>query len=143
MSQAEIPDDQSEACSAGRGSAGNITPLFRKPERPPASAAPPAVSPLVSFNREELREILGLYGRKVAEGEWRDYAINFTQQKAVFSVFRRASEMPLYRIEKDPALGIRQGTYAAIVATGLILRRSNDLTRVLSALEKKPRLVVV
>ena len=144
MNEADVPEDQSQANVAGRGIANNITQLFRRPERTPASAAPqPSMPALVSFNRQELREILGLYGRRVAEGEWRDYAINFTPQKAVFSVFRRSSEMPLYRIEKDPALGAKQGTFAAIVATGLILRRGNDLNRVLAALEKKPRLVVV
>lgn len=131
MSEAESPESQQAAMSGG---SGNVTPLFRRP--------PPAPS-LVTFDRSELREILGLYGRKVAESEWRDYAINFTPQKAVFAVFRRSSEMPLYRIEKDPALTTRQGTYAVIVATGLILRRGNDLKRVLAALEKKPRLVLV
>ena len=139
MSEADISDNQ---LAAGPGRASNITPLFRRPERPYSPPQPPAALQ-VTFDRAELREILSLYGRKVAEAEWRDYAINFTAQKAVFAVFRRSSEMPLYRIEKDPALAAKQGIYAVIVATGLILRRGNDLRRVLAALEKGPKLVVV
>src|SRR5215217_6172239 len=77
----------------------------------------------VSFDRHELRAILDLYGRKVAEGEWRDYAIDFTRGKAVFSIYRRSSEMPLYRIEKDPRLVRRQGSYAVVTASGMTLKR--------------------
>ncbi len=98
---------------------------------------------VVSFDRHELREIFNLYGRRVAEGEWRDYAIDFRPDKAVFSIYRRASEVPLYRIEKDPSLARRQGAYAVVAATGLILKRGPDLARVLQALDKKPKLVVV
>jgi hypothetical protein len=101
------------------------------------SAAPDQVT----FNRRELDRILGLYGRMVAIGEWRDYAIDFLKDRAVFSIFRRASEVPLYRIEKDPRLARKQGAYSAITATGLILRRGHDLDRVLSALDKPIRLV--
>jgi hypothetical protein len=92
------------------------------------------------FNRYELGEILALYGRKVAAGEWRDYAIDFSREKAVFSVFRRTSEVPLYRIEKCPKLARRQGAYSVVTATGLILKRGNDLARVLTVLEKRLRL---
>ncbi len=95
------------------------------------------------FNRHELREILALYGRKVAAGEWRDYAIDFGREKAVFSAFRRASEVPLYRIEKCPKLARRQGAYSVVTATGLILKRGNDLCRVLGVLEKSVRLAAV
>ncbi len=95
----------------------------------------------VSFNRLELREILNLYGRKVAEGEWRDYAIDFTPTLAVFSIFRRTSERPLYRIEKDPRLAQKQGAYSVIAATGLILKRGQDLAKVISVLDKKLKLV--
>jgi hypothetical protein len=77
-----------------------------------------------------------MYGRKVAAGEWRDYAIDFLKDRAVFSVFRRASEMPLYRIEKNPRLARRQGTYSLISATGLIVRRGQELDRVLRAIDK-------
>ena len=86
----------------------------------------------VTFNRRELDRILGLYGRKVAAGEWRDYAIDFLKDRAVFSVFRRASEIPIYRIEKNPKLERRQGAYSVISATGHILRRGHELDRVLS-----------
>jgi hypothetical protein len=95
----------------------------------------------VTFNRRELDRILGLYGRKVAAGEWRDYAIDFLKDRAVFSVFRRASEIPIYRIEKNPKLERRQGAYSVISATGHILRRGHELDRVLSALDRSLRVV--
>lgn len=98
-------------------------------------------SPVVSFDRRELNTILGLYGRKVAEGEWRDYAIDFTQQSAIFSIFRRTSEVPLYRVEKDPKLARRQGQYTVVAASGLIMRRGSDLARVISVLDKKLKIV--
>lgn len=90
----------------------------------------------VTFNRRELNRILDLYGRMVAAGEWRDYAIDFLKDRAVFSVFRRTSEVPLYRIEKNPKLAQKQGAYSVISATGLILRRGPELDRVLRVLEK-------
>ena len=95
----------------------------------------------ISFDRRELSQILNVYGRKVASGEWRDYAIDTLNEKAVFSVFRRSSEMPLYRIEKTPKLARRQGAYSVIAATGLILKRGHDLARVLRELDKGLRLV--
>ena len=95
----------------------------------------------IHFDRQELSQILNVYGRKVASGEWRDYAIDTLNEKAVFSVFRRSSEMPLYRIEKAPKLARRQGAYSVIAATGLILKRGHDLARVLRALDKGLRLV--
>lgn len=91
----------------------------------------------VTFSRRELRRILDLYGRKVAAGEWRDYAIDFLKDRAVFSVFRRTSETPLYRIEKDSKLARRQGAYSVISATGHILRRGHELEPVLRAIDKK------
>ena len=96
----------------------------------------PAAPKQVSFDRSELQAILNLYGRMVAAGEWRDYAIDFMPDKAVFSIFRRSSEMPLYRIEKDPKLAKKQGAYAVIVSTGLILKRGHELGRVLRVLDK-------
>src|ERR1700746_1591520 len=106
----------------------------------PGSA--PAIAPgHVPFERRELRRILGLYGRKVAAGEWRDYAIDFLKDRAVFSVFRRSSEVPIYRIEKNPRLARRQGAYSVISATGLIVRRGHELDRVLRALDKSLQLV--
>jgi len=96
-----------------------------------------------SFDRRELTQILDIYGRKVAAGEWRDYAIDTLREKAVFSVFRKASEHPLYRIEKDPRLARRQGAYSVIAATGLILKRGHDLKNVLRVLDRKLSLVEV
>lgn len=95
----------------------------------------------IHFNRRELNEILTVYGRKVAAGEWRDYAIDQLKEKAVFSVFRRASEVPLYRIEKQPRLARRQGAYAVIAPTGLILKRGHDLSNVLRILDRRMTLV--
>ena len=92
---------------------------------------------LVTFNRIELNRILNLYGRMVADGEWRDYAIDFLRDRAVFSVFRRASEVPIYRIEKDPRLARKQGIYSVISASGLILRRGHELDRVLLVIDRK------
>jgi hypothetical protein len=90
----------------------------------------------VTFDRRELDRIFNLYGRKVAAGEWRDYAIDFLKDRAVFSVFRRSSEVPLYRIEKNPKLEQRQGAYSVISATGHILRRGHELDRVLRVIDK-------
>jgi hypothetical protein len=91
----------------------------------------------VTFNRFELNRILNLYGRMVADGEWRDYAIDFLRDRAVFSVFRRASEVPIYRIEKDPRLARKQGIYSVISASGLILRRGHELDPVLLVIDRK------
>ena len=105
-----------------------------------AAARVAAAGPLpsrVTFNRVELNRILNLYGRMVADGEWRDYAIDFLKDRAVFSVFRRASEVPIYRIEKDPRLARKQGIYSVISATGLILRRGPELDRVLLVIDRK------
>ena len=111
------------------------------PDRSSNGQRSAAIAPIVSFNRQELQQILGLYGRMVAAGEWRDYAMDFLPHKAVFSIYRRTSEMPLFRVEKDPALSRKQGAYAVIAATGLIMKRGPDLTRVLAVLEKPLRLV--
>lgn len=97
----------------------------------------------VRFDRAELQIILSLYGRMVAQGEWRDYAIDHLRERAVFSVFRRTSESPLYRIEKHPKLANRQGQYSVVAQGGLILKRGNDLARVLVVLERRPKLVEV
>lgn len=107
-----------------------------------ASNNVPANQHPIGFNRLELNEILKIYGRKVSDGEWRDYAIDQLKDKAVFSVFRRASEVPLYRIEKQPRLARRQGAYAVITATGLILKRGHDLATVLRIFDRKMKLVV-
>ena len=98
-------------------------------------------SPEITFNRRELNEILRVYGRKVANGEWRDYAIDQLRERAVFSVYRRASEVPLYRIVKAGKPSRRQAAYSVVAATGMIVERGADLTRVLSVFER--RLTVV
>lgn len=94
----------------------------------------------VRFDRFELAEILNLYGRYVAEGEWRDYAMDFGRDAATFAIFRRASEQPLYRIVKTPALARKQGLYSVVAQGGLILKRGHDLAQVLRVLIKKPKL---
>lgn len=101
---------------------GNIRPF------PPAQTA---------FQRAELSVILSLYGRMVAAGEWRDYGISCLRDVAVFSVFRRTAEHPLYRIEKRPKLRGKQGIYAVVGMDGQVLRRGHDLKTVLRVLERK------
>ncbi|HWG03752.1 MAG TPA: DUF2794 domain-containing protein [Beijerinckiaceae bacterium] len=96
---------------------------------------------VVAYDRHELHVILGLYGRMVAAGEWRDYALDFTPTHAVFSIFRRSAEVPLYRIVKDPKLARRQGGYSVVVAGGQILKRGHDLARVISVLDKRLKVV--
>ncbi len=91
----------------------------------------------VAFHRSELSVILSLYGRMVAAGEWRDYGISCLRDLAVFSVFRRTAENPLYRIEKRPKLRGKQGQYAVVGIDGQILKRGNDLKTVLRVLERK------
>jgi hypothetical protein len=120
-----------------------ILPLRSEARSAPPSALPPtAFTPQISFDRFELNALLSLYGRKVAEGEWRDYAMDFMKDRAVFSVFRRSAEYPLYRIEKNPKLARRQGAYSVITAAGQVLKRGHELPRVLAVLDKPVRLVV-
>lgn len=103
-------------------------------------ASSPAPS-VVVFSRRELSAILDVYGRQVAAGEWRDYAIDHGRETASFSIFRRTSEVPLYRIEKTPKLARKQGAYSVVSPTGLILKRGNELDRVLAVIDKRVRLV--
>jgi hypothetical protein len=91
----------------------------------------------VAFDRAELGAILGVYGRMVAAGEWRDYAMAFLKDCAVFSIFRRAAETPIYRIEKHPRLRNRQGMYSVIGMDGQILKRGHDLAAVLRVFDRK------
>lgn len=100
---------------------------------------PPYAAPRqarVFFERRELERLLRLYGRMVAAGEWRDYAIDGLSESAVFSVFRRASEQPLYKIEKRPALARKQGAWAVIGEGGVILRRGHELDQVLRLFDR-------
>lgn len=96
-----------------------------------------AVDPLpVTFHRRELDAILWIYGRMVGEGEWRDYAIDHLRDKAVFSVFKRSGEYPLYRIEKNPKLAAKQGAFSVVGTDGRILKRGHDLKTVLKVFDK-------
>ncbi len=91
----------------------------------------------IAFDRKELALILGLYGRMVSAGEWRDYGMSFLKDVAIFSIFRRTAEHPIYRIEKRPKLRGKQGIYAVIGMDGQILKRGHDLKTVLRVLERK------
>ncbi len=92
-------------------------------------------APVVTFNRVELDAILNVYARKVAAGEWRDYALEMGREKAVFAIFQRTSEYPLLRVEKCPRLARRQGAFSIVLRSGAVLKRGHDLVRVLSACE--------
>jgi uncharacterized protein DUF2794 len=102
-----------------------------------ASGHPPlAPASRVTFDRRELNRILNLYGRMVAAGEWRDYGMDSLRESAVFSVFRRSAEAPLYRIEKHPALARKQGAWAIVGQGGHVLKRGHDLEQVLRFFDK-------
>jgi len=118
---------------SGANLQGATAPAHTNQRREPA---------VVTFDRRELNDILDLYGRRVAAGEWRDYALDFGREKAVFSIYRRTSEWPLYRIEKNPKNARKQGAYSVITATGLILKRGHELKRVIQVLEKSSLYVV-
>jgi hypothetical protein len=95
----------------------------------------------VTFHRRELDAILWIYGRMVGENEWRDYAIDHLKEKAIFSVFKRSGELPLFRIEKDPKLAAKQGAYAVVNTNGTILKRGHELKQVLKVFDKTLKLV--
>ncbi|MDO1583978.1 DUF2794 domain-containing protein [Rhizobium oryzicola] len=95
----------------------------------------------VTFHRRELDQILWIYGRMVGEGEWKDYAIDHLKDKAVFSVFKRSGEMPLYRIEKNPKLASKQGAYSVVNTHGMVLKRGHELKQVLKVFDKVLKLV--
>ena len=97
----------------------------------------PGAPPQVAFHRTELSPILSVYGRMVAAGEWRDYAMAFLRDAAVFSVFRRSAEFPIYRIEKQPRLRSKQGMYSVVGVDGQILKRGHDLRQVLRVFDRK------
>jgi len=133
----------------GAVEAANLIALARTASGAPAPVPVPAnvtwtpprppEKPYVAFDRHELSEILKVYGPMVAAGEWRDYAIDHLADRAVFSIFRRASEVPIYRVEKNPKLARKQGAYSVIAQTGMILKRGGELDRVLRVIDK-PRL---
>ena len=111
----EVDDEESS------GGGASVFALAARNSHHTATTSPP-----ISFDRRELNQILRVYGRKVADGEWRDYAIDHLKEQAVFSIFRRTSEVPLYQIVKQPKLARRQGAYSLVAATGLILKRGHD-----------------
>ena len=104
---------------------------------PPAGGPAPQAPERVAFHRRELSAILGVYGRFVAAGEWRDYGIDMLRDVAVFSIFRRSAEHPIYRVEKRPKLTARQGQYSVIGMDGRILKRGHDLAQVLRVFDAK------
>ena len=110
--------------------AGNERPQEQPPQR--GGFRPPAT---VRFNRKELQTILNVYGHHVADGDWRDYAMDFLKDRALFSIYRNHSERPLYVIEKNPKLRERQGQYLLISQHGRVLKRGQDLDNVLRVLE--------
>jgi Protein of unknown function (DUF2794) len=112
--------------------------FLRAEGRPAAWTAPSGGRAVqVRFERRELDAILRIYGRMVAAGEWRDYAMDFLDDRAVFSIYRRTSEMPLFTVEKHPKLKTRQGQYAVIAASGHILKRGHELGHVLRIFDRK------
>lgn len=98
-------------------------------------------APVVVFNKQELSAILALYGKMVAAGEWRDYALDFGRDEAVFAVFKRTSDVPLATIVKNPKLARKQGAFSVISGQGVVLKRGHELARVLEYFDKKPKLV--
>lgn len=110
----------------------NIVPLHAKP-KPKRSQGPSQVA----FQRAELNQILNVYGQMVSKGDWKDYALDFLKDRAVFSIYRRATETPLYTIVKMPALANKQGQFSVIAPGGLILKRGHDLKTVLKVFDKQ------
>lgn len=104
---------------------------------PSARVRSPGKPSQIAFDRKELGQILSVYGHMVSLGEWKDYALDFLPDRAVFSVYRRATEHPLYRIEKQPALRRKQGEFCVIAPGGLILKRGHDLKTVLRVFDKQ------
>ena len=129
-------DDEKARYQADAGSAQNVSNVV-----PFQSNRSPRQISEVRFDRRELDQILRVYSFMVAGGEWRDYGISHLKDRAIFAVFRRTSEMPLYRIEKNPKLSRKQGAYAIINASGMVLKRGQELGQVLKLFDKQIRLV--
>ena len=126
---AEKPETQ-----GGRADA-NVVDLTRYRSGQKAETLP------VTFHRRELDAILWIYGRMVGEGEWRDYALDHMKDRAVFSVFKRSGEMPVYRIEKNPKLAAKQGAFSVTNTAGMVLKRGHDLRQVLKVFDRNLKLV--
>ena len=120
-----------------------VVPLRPGTANVAASSSSRPAPPIVAFQRNELSEILRVYGRMVAAGEWRDYALDHGREEAVFSIYRRMGEVPMYRVTKTPKLSRRQGAYAVVSAQGVILKRGHELAQVLRVFERKRHLKVV
>lgn len=112
----------------------NIIPLHPRELRGKASSKPPSQT---AFDRKELSAILNIYGQMVSKGDWKDYALDFLPDRAVFSIYRKASEHALYTIEKTPALRNKQGQFSVIAPGGLVLKRGHDLGAVLKVFDKQ------
>lgn len=95
----------------------------------------------VCFNRHDIDILMQFYSKRVGTGEWRDYAMDMLKDQAIFSVFKRASEVPIYTVHKQPKLANKQGEWSIMNANGLVLKRGKDLKQVLKVLDKKPKLV--
>lgn len=132
---AEFAQDADPGSEVGGHRRDNIVALAV-----PANANSPEI---IAFNRRELDQILQVYAVKVADGDWRDYAIDMLRDRAVFSVFKRTGDVPLFRIEKTPKLARKQGAYSVVNATGQILKRGHELAGVLKLFDRKPRLCSV
>ena len=111
--------------------------FLRAASRPAARTVASGVIAQVRFDRRELADILNIYSRMVAAGEWRDYAIDFLEDCAVFSIYRHASEVAMFRVEKRPKLRAKQGQYSVVAASGLVLKRGHELVNVLKVFERK------
>jgi len=123
------------------GEDSRVVELHPARQAQPAARTPPP--PMVAFHRTELAQILRVYGRMVAAGEWRDYAMDFGKESATFSIFRRMGEVPMYRVTKTPKLARKQGAYAVVSGHGMILKRGHDLDSVLKVFDRKRHLSVV
>lgn len=123
------------------GEDSRVVELYPTRQTQPAPRTPPP--PMVAFHRTELSQILKVYGRMVAAGEWRDYAMDFGKETATFSIFRRMGEVPMYRVTKTPKLARKQGAWAVVSGQGMILKRGHDLDSVLKVFDRKRHLSVV
>ncbi len=123
--------------------ASNLIPFAKSGSGQVAGTAKNKAPEIVAFHRDELYAILQVYSRRVGTDEWRDYAIDMLRERAVFSIFHRTSECPLFTVEKTPKLARKQGAYSVSNASGQILKRGRELKNVLKALDKVPKLVSV
>lgn len=139
----ETPSQASSApiTQPANGQSGKVIQFHTKGHASGNGFSKPAE--IVSFDRRELDTILRVYGFKVADGEWRDYAIDMLKDRAIFSVYRRASETPLHCIEKVPKLAKKQGAYVVTGHDGRVLKRGHDLDQVLRVFDRKPKLSLV